>query len=863
MKRVKKWATIGACVALCTASFTMAACGDVANTKLKDISISYGETFNVKELLGESDTIENARLTDSEGNRMIIDGDEIYLYQLGEYRLQLKNGYYAITVADTTAPKALASIISKGVGEKAKIKLTVYDNMDKTVAGTVCKLFYGDSEITLSDDLTFTPEKTGVYTLKVATVDVAGNKGDYSFDFTVGINTDKVVAAGEKVTLSDTLFDGVVSDKTAYDFSYKVTQNKVSREVVVEGNSFVVDNISSYNVTAVATEKANAENKIIVPYTYHTANVDIVDFSGEQSAPTASLVIPSEGIYCGVEQNEANGRNEMKFGHTGNSVDSRCYITIGGLEPNATYEYLSFDLTIKAEDGISLAMFPDQSAAKRTEYFAITKPGTRRVAIKNQTTDSNGILTLFTYLYRKLDVTVSNVQLYKTADFSVYTQLNGNDFVITPGKCLMDAEITDDEIVTYWFSEPGNDRPGFIVRGLTPGKTYDVSFDLETNMNGKGKINTVFYKGNNVSGDQHYGYLTENENETKRSFVIPRLVADENGEIKYVGLYVSGGKTDEALTLKWSNLVVAETNTATTVYGSGENATSVEFEQLLKNDAERLDNVNIYAKDGKLHAVTGKEGMGNTSGKKPQLVIKNLAVGETYNVTVKLTVAGFSPFVVPYKYQNNTKQYYKVIEESETYEYTFIADADDNGEILAGAFYAGGFVKLTVDDVTATRFAGKYGNMYVSAKPAESDKVSISINSQNQLAITTLDGNNGGFGTNAAEDKTAYLNVTGLTANTAYSLDMTFTIAPTDSTSTMATIVFYKDRTKGKSGGFFKNIETNGNLNSQFTYDGAEYLTKKVRLTGTTDKNGKLSFNGLYVGSNTLFIVTDITITAL
>lgn len=91
---------------------------------------------------------------------------------------------------------------------------------------------------------------------------------------------------------------------------------------------------------------------------------------------------------------------------------------------------------------------------------------------------------------------------------------------------------------------------------------------------------------------------------------------------------------------------------------------------------------------------------------------------------------------------------------------------------------------------------------------------------------------------------------------------MTFTVAPTDSSSTMATVVFYKDRTVGKSGGYFKNIETNGNLNSQFKYDGAEYLTKRVRLTGTTDANGKIAFNGLYVGSNTLFTVTDITVTA-
>ena len=861
MRKTKKVFLLGACAIILGTCVTVAACGGEANKKIDDLHISYGETLDLGLLFGEKDTFENVRLTDEDGNRLVIKSNEITISSLGEYKLQLQGGYYTVIVADTTAPKATATMYCTGVGEQAEIVLNVFDNMDKTVENVSYGLYYGTEEIALSETMLFTPQSVGAYRFDVEATDEAGNHGEYSFTFTVAVDTDRLMEEGETVTVDDTLFDGVVADKTAYDFSYEITKNTLNIEKPVSGDYFIVDDNTAFKVNAIATEKANAENKIIIPYTYHTDNIAHAHFLGEQANTSAFLVNDAMGLYHGIGTQE-NGRRTFNFGFTGEKIDSRAYLTIGGFEPNTHYEYMSFDLTANVVgDGLVIAMYPTQEMGKRQEYVAITAPGTRRVVAQNQTTDENGILRLFAYFFRTMDIEISNLQLYKTLDTTTKATLDGYDFVINPGKAVMDAEVYEDKIVTSWFSEPNGDRPGFSVGGLEAGQIYDVSIDVETN------INTVFYFSDTANKNNHYGFLTENIGETKRTFVFQQLVADDNGYVHYDGLYIKGGVIDT-----WSNLKVSKHNTAKTTYGTGEDAVTARYELL--NSEECREMVHPYVQEGKLGVDVGKGSLGNTMGARPQLVLEGLKAEKTYAVTIKATLAGRAVLVAPYWTQNSKgDDHYGVFTEAGEAEWTTKLVADSKGEIVFGAWYIGAWTNVTFTEITAVEEKppmGKYGEVSVILEVVDNkcDAVTTSV-VDNKYVIQPAKANSfqSGVGNNRGNGKGAALTFSGLQANKSYTIDMQFDVTFTDPAQTKTLMIFTKDGSTKTNGNCFQFVEGTtgtkngnsaiGNVNSG-DYSAGTYV---LRLVGTTDENGTVAFTGWYF-TDTTAIVTITNVTA-
>ena len=855
---------IGLCALVGAFSATLGACSVEANEKLSTVAVSYGESLNVKSLFGEKDTFESARLTDEAGKRIVLFSDTITMTTLGKYTLQLKGGYHEIIVADTTAPKATAVMYNTGVGEQAEIVLNVFDNMDKTVENVSYKLYYGEEEIALTEEMTFVPQAVGAYRFDVSATDLTGNSDKYSFTFTVDVDTDILVDAGTMITVSDALFDGVVDDKTAYDFSYEITKNGMNIEKVISENSFTVDNSAVYKVNAIAVEKANADNKIVVPYTYHTDNIAHAHFLGEQANTSAFLVNDAMGLYHGIGLQE-NGRKSFDFGFTGAKIDSRAYLTIGGFEPNTTYEYMSFDLTAKApKDGsLIIALYPTQEMGKKQEYIAVTNVGTRRVIAKDQTTDENGVLRLFAYFFQTMDISITNLQLYKTADMTATITLNGYAFSVNPGGAQMEADAYSDKLVTSWFSEPtGGDRPGWSISGLEAGELYDVSIDVESNLdvyeNGNPDVNTVFYYSDTARGDDHYGFLTENKGETKRTFVFPQLVADENGVVYYDGLYIKNGVVDT-----WTNLKVSKHNTATTTYETGETATTARFELL--NSAERQERVHPYVSaDGKLGVDIGKGALGNMQGARPQLVISGLKAGKVYDVIVKAEISGRAPLVAPFYTQTSKgNDHYGVYTEAGNAEWSSKFEADANGEIVFGAWYIGAWVQVVFTEITAVEELppmGKYGEVkaWLEIVNHVCDAATTSLNGTNYvIQPAKANSSQSGLGNDRKNNKGAALTFSGLQANTSYTIDVTFELSFATADKTKALMIFTKDgsNTTGSGGSnCFEFVQgttamrVDANKSAIGKVNAGDYGagTYVLRLSGTTDETGTVAFGGWY-----------------
>ncbi len=877
MKKTKKMLLIGLCTLACGIGATVSACSDGSGKKLSDVKVSYGEALNVAELFGAGDTFENAKLTDKKGNRIMITSEKVTMYTLGEFKLSLKKGYHKITVADTTAPIATANMYNAGVGEQAEIVLNVYDNMDKTVENVSYQLYYGTETVAVSENMTFTPEKVGAYRFDVTAQDATGNTADYSFTFTVDVDLDRLVEAGTTVTIDDSLFDGVVADKSAYEFSYEITRNTLNRETEITGTSFVVEDTAAVKVNAIATEKANANNKIILPYTYHTDNIVHAHYLGEQANTSAFLVNDALGLYSRIGTQE-NGRKTFEFGFTGSKIDSRGYLTISGFEPNTSYEYMSFDITAKApqDNELIIAMYPTQEMGKRQEYIAITQIGTRRVVVRNQKTDENGILRLFAYFFQPMDITISNLQLYKEAEMSVTTELNGYAFTLNPGGAQMDAETSENKLTSYWYSEPvGGDRPGWSISGLEAGETYDVSIDVDTNIDtdeeGNPDVNTVFYYSDTAKGNDHYGFLTERKGELKRTFVFQQLVADENGVVSYDGIYIKNGVINN-----WSNLKVTKHNTASTTYGTGANAVGARFELL--NSAERQEMVHPHVtSDGKLGVDVGKGSLGNMQGARPQLVLTGLKAGKSYDVTVKAEISGHEILVAPYYTQTSKgNDHYGVYTEAGVAEWTGNFKADASGEIVFGAWYIGAWSNVTFTEITAVEELPPMGNyngvgVMLTVVNSTCDKVNTSVlDNKYVIALAKANSTQSGIGNDRKNGNGAALTFSGLQANTAYTIDFTFDMSFTDSEQTTQIMIFTKDGTTTTSNNCFKFVEgTTGtkdsgatavNTNVNGNYTAGTYV---IRLTGTTDANGTVSFTGWYMtGTTTVLTVTGVTATA-
>ncbi|MBP5467242.1 MAG: hypothetical protein J6Y43_06760, partial [Clostridia bacterium] len=643
------------------------------------------------------------------------------------------------------------------------------------------------------------------YKFSLKATDASGNINEYSRNFNIGIKTDFEVVSGTVITPDSSLFSGLINEPDKYDFSYTLIKSLVSNDRVLAGNSFVVDGSGVYYIKAVATNKTDANDVITQKFSYHTSDVKHITLNEEKNSVAMYIRTNNTGeLSCGLKNDE--GDVVINASYSAARVDGRTYFVITGLEPNKTYEYLSFGCKLTTPEIVhnkvlSISFYPTIEVGRKLECKIISGAGTEftKVRIPKAMTDENGILCIYTFIYCSMDITFSDINLYQKLENNYNTTLNGYNFTFCPNGALVDCENEDDVLSTSWYSETSQPRAGFAISGLESGEHYNVSFDA-TAEGADTATHFVLYYDSESSGNNHYGFLRLTDK--KRTFIIPNLTADENGMIYYEGMYVHNDTT-----IEFSNLVVREQNEDVEAVYDG---LSVSLKAVSQHD----DLYCAVNQEGNLVSYVGTRRMGHESGKRPEMKISGLIPNLTYQITIGINVKSRTESFQLVLFKNSTatgNDYYKLIQAEGQFTFTVEMTSNEQGEIVFNGWY--GSAGLYIEwDISAEFIYGTYGdyamtlvNMYPKANNASGDSFVNSVSGEKLVTTTT-----GSIGNARNAGKGPRLMMMGLKPNTYYT-------ASVNINTSGGILCFYNDRNTGT------NI---GNA------------TKTVEFTFRTDENG-------------------------
>ncbi len=262
--------------------FALAACGDKSPIA-KQVTAEVNAPFELSELETGANWREfSVKKGDTE---LPVTSGTVFFPETGEYTVTRlgTDSVWKVTALDTTAP--VVHIIGNYLrvqedSELSEPRVVVIDNADGIIEDYELTVTQGGVSIPVSDGK-FTVPTAGDYTLTVQAQDKAGNRGSATQEFTIEPRVERVVKAGERVTLTPerakfVLPEGANPDD--YDYTYEVRVNGTDTassepEFVLNANDYCVANVT-------ATDKSDSSKTYTAHLTYMEEHTHMLTFTG-------------------------------------------------------------------------------------------------------------------------------------------------------------------------------------------------------------------------------------------------------------------------------------------------------------------------------------------------------------------------------------------------------------------------------------------------------------------------------------------------------------------------------------------------------------------------------------------------------
>ena len=250
-----------------------------SSSVLPDYTVEYAQysALEVSELFKGNDSVVNVKLYAPSGAVVTLGNGTVVLDECGSYRFVHSNGEVTeIVVADTNPPTMNFSGSFNDVYKGDIVTLPVLEifNSDGSVVEdySVTVTFEGN-EIEVVDGA-FVAVRTGEYTVYYECVGKNGLKAERTFVFNCLMRETYVFAVGTEITLTDEFFDRSI-DGGEYTTSFEVTKVTKTQKTAVEGVTFVLDEISYYEVVGTAVNVADETDVVTVKALYYSDKVNI------------------------------------------------------------------------------------------------------------------------------------------------------------------------------------------------------------------------------------------------------------------------------------------------------------------------------------------------------------------------------------------------------------------------------------------------------------------------------------------------------------------------------------------------------------------------------------------------------------
>lgn len=266
--------------------FSVAACGE-RSPKPTEITTEVNVPFALSQL---AEDVNWREFYVKKGDTVLtLTGGSVCFPEVGKYTVTRygTNDVWNITVQDTTAP--VVHIIGNYLrvqedSELAEPRVVVIDNGDGEIENYELTVTHDGADIPVIDGK-FTVPTAGDYTLTVSAIDKAGNRGFGTQEFTIDPRVERVVKAGETVTLTPerakfVLPEGAKLDD--YEYTYEVYNNGAETpsndpQFVMAANGYCIVNIT-------ATDKSDASKTYTAHLTYREEHAHMLTFTGWSTA---------------------------------------------------------------------------------------------------------------------------------------------------------------------------------------------------------------------------------------------------------------------------------------------------------------------------------------------------------------------------------------------------------------------------------------------------------------------------------------------------------------------------------------------------------------------------------------------------
>ena len=175
----KKWLLTFSMLFTVSLTFAFIGCNTVKKEQVEKREVAnFATEINVSDYFGDGDSLINAKLYDTKGEKVQIKNGIVFFDELGEYKLVLQSGTtYVFEVVDKEGPVAVLkdqeSVVYKG--EQVRLDVEFIDRAGASVVDYDLAVTFGENEVSVTEGY-FVAEELGVYTVTVDATDSVGNE---------------------------------------------------------------------------------------------------------------------------------------------------------------------------------------------------------------------------------------------------------------------------------------------------------------------------------------------------------------------------------------------------------------------------------------------------------------------------------------------------------------------------------------------------------------------------------------------------------------------------------------------------------------------------------------------------------------
>ena len=395
---------------------------DTTLFKKKNVTINYKDTIYLSEYFGENDDYSNTELYTPSGERISMKDGYLYVDMMGTYKLVLFESkiVFSLNAEDVEGPFVMLDEQGTEValGNSVHITPVVIDNVDskidvESLDYTVTKR---GEKISVTNN-TFIAEELGEYILEF---DIADSAGNQARNVTITSVMPEVIVKPVKtrIELSNDIFRGLIDPKKTYTYAMKITRITENGSSEVKGNTITIDKDSIYRIQQTAS---NEEEQISLDYIYRSDGFMIYDFNNQDIGMLSTMT--QSGLTSSKSVNKvAEGDYAVLINASGTMGWNT--LTISGLEPNTSYDRISFEVVVKKAPGhtegdLLLSFYNKMDESGHT---VIRNENTKSIAtFSNIATDDLGTATVFAYIHLvgNTQYTIDNLVVQKSTAVNV------------------------------------------------------------------------------------------------------------------------------------------------------------------------------------------------------------------------------------------------------------------------------------------------------------------------------------------------------------------------------------------------------------------------------------------------------------